>query len=628
MQLSVLRIQNCRSIVDSGEIRLEAMLALVGENNCGKSNVLRALEAFLSAGAGGVRAAHFHNGARPIVITVTFAKLTPQDRKALRRYLLGDRLILEKHLTIEGDAQSGKDSVKAEYHGYVATPKDWWLSTDAVIAKHGNRPKWQTIAEEHGLMEFVKGDTVNKASYSAAIDRYLQEHEDVEYDEPELGQTQALGRQAPLLARLPAFYLLPAITDYADEIDRRSSTTVFRRLMSDLALRLLPSDPRYAEIENTLARLRALMNTDAASGVTRIAMFQRVEEAICTATQRLMPGVTGVEIEVEVEKMHDLFARGVQIHVDDGVRTEVLDKGHGLQRCIVFSLLQALIKNIRGELVPLGEPEADEQPEPHRPIILAIEEPELYIHPQLQRRIYRLLEEFADAPGSQDQVIYTTHSPEFVDVGSYTRIGLVRKDNPAVGSKVQQAELDVLPDPATRKGFQFLASFGVEQNELFFAKRLILVEGDHDEIAILAAGRELGLFKESPEERDVTVIVTGNKEEIPKFQRLLNAFGVAYTVLLEMDGKDESDPKNAQIIGLLDGNGLVRIPSNLETIVRHTDRHLGKKYDAKKWFEDSAHITAELKKVVKDLFDGLAAAAIEEKSPRKTKPTEADSAAV
>jgi hypothetical protein len=604
MQLSALRIQNFRSIVDSGEIRSESMLALVGENNCGKSNVLRALEAFLSAGAGGVRAVHFYDGASPIVITITFAKLTRQDRKVLRRYLLGDRLILEKHVTIERDADSGKGSVKAEYHGYIATPRDWWLSTDAIIAHEGAKPNWTTIAEAHGLGSGIS----TKTAYSAAIDRYLEDHE-VEYDEPTLGDTQALGRQTALLARLPAFYLLPAITDYADEIDRRSTTTVFRRLMSDLALRLLPSDPRYAEIESTLARLRGLMNTDGATGVTRIAIFQRVEKAICAATQRLIPGVTGVEIEVEVEEPDDLFARGVQIHVDDGVRTEVLEKGNGLQRCIVFSLLQALIKNTRGELVAVGEPEPGEKREPHRPIILAIEEPELYIHPQLQRRIYRLLEEFADAPDSQDQVIYTTHSPAFVDVGNYTRIGLVRKDNPTVGSKVHQAVLDVLPDPATRKGFQFLASFGIEQNEMFFAKRLILVEGDHDDIAILAAGRELGLFKESPEERDVTVIVTGSKDEIPKFQRLLNTFRVPYTVLLEMDGQGETG-KNAEIVGLLNGNRSARIPTNLETIVGHTDGHLSKKYFAKKWFEDPAHITAELKKVVTDLFDGLSGASV------------------
>ena len=39
-----------------------------------------------------------------------------------------------------------------------------------------------------------------------------------------------------------------------------------------------------------------------------------------------------------------------EMSVDDGVETDVLAKGHGLQRCIVFTLMQALIMNYRDDL--------------------------------------------------------------------------------------------------------------------------------------------------------------------------------------------------------------------------------------------------------------------------------------
>ncbi len=51
MKLTELHIQNFRSIVDSGAIPTPNILALVGANNSGKSNILRALDAFLTAGA-------------------------------------------------------------------------------------------------------------------------------------------------------------------------------------------------------------------------------------------------------------------------------------------------------------------------------------------------------------------------------------------------------------------------------------------------------------------------------------------------------------------------------------------------------------------------------------------------
>ena len=62
---------------------------------------------------------------------------------------------------------------------------------------------------------------MNKTSYKSGLERYLAEN-DVQYDEPQLGETQALGIPQNLLSALPELYLLPAITDYSDEIDRRS----------------------------------------------------------------------------------------------------------------------------------------------------------------------------------------------------------------------------------------------------------------------------------------------------------------------------------------------------------------------------------------------------------------------
>jgi len=54
MRLTNLRIQNYRSIVDSGEINIEPLQAFVGENNAGKSNILNAIQVFLTSGTGGI----------------------------------------------------------------------------------------------------------------------------------------------------------------------------------------------------------------------------------------------------------------------------------------------------------------------------------------------------------------------------------------------------------------------------------------------------------------------------------------------------------------------------------------------------------------------------------------------
>lgn len=596
MRLTSLRIENFRSIKNVDALRIEPFQALVGENNAGKSNVLRALECFLSAGTGGVEAGDFCDPSLPIVIEAEFSRLTPSERTRLRSYLIGDRLILQKRLSIEIDDRTDKQRVSAEYHGYKAEPKDWWLSTSKVIEREGRTPKWENIAKQNGILEYVCNaeGKVNKTSYEAGLTRLLAERHDVEFDEPTLGQTQALGLQQNLLGALPELYLLPAITDYSDEIDRRSSSTVFRRLMADLSDRIMRADGRYAEIEQTLTKLRQLLNP-AGTGEAdeRLQALGDVEGALRDTIKKLMPSVAGVQLTVEVEETRDIFSKGVSIKVDDGVLTDVLLKGHGMQRSIVFSLLQMLMKSKR----------ADSEV---RPIILCIEEPELYIHPHAQRLIYSVLKQFAGLPGDADtatgtdQVIYTTHSPTFVDVSRYERIGVVCK-KPDAGTIVKQCPAGVLGDPIERKAFKLLTCFGLKHNEIFFARSCILVEGPEDEIGIIATARKLGRIIELPDEIGLSIVVTDGKGEMPKFQKILNAFSLDYSVLLELDGKPETDKQNDPIIQNLNGNKVGKVPNKLETFLG-LGSHFTDQRHAKTFFSDQNNISPQMEALVTSLL--------------------------
>ena len=596
MRLVRLNIKNFRSIKSIEELRIEPLQGFVGENNAGKSNILRAIDCFLSVGARAMTPDDFNDPVQQATIEAEFGGLSDSERNRLRTYLIGDRLILQKRLDIIQDDQSGKTKVRAEYHGYRAEPRDWWLSTAKVIEKEGNRPNWKKIAIEHGIIDYVsrEDDKVNKASYEAGLTKLLYERDDIVYDAPELGQTQALGIQQNLLASLPEFYLLPAITDYSDEIDRRSSSTVFRRLMADLADRIIRVDPRYDEIETTLTKLRQLLNP-AIEGEEprRLETLSSVEITLRDAIKRLMPSVDGVQLAVEVEESKEIFSKGVTIKVDDGVLTDVLAKGHGMQRSIVFALLQMLIKS-------------DQQQGEARPIILGIEEPELYIHPHAQRLIYRVLKEFAgltddaDQALGTDQVIYTTHSPAFIDIRRYERIGVVRKEL-ATGTTIRQCAVGVLGTVEERKGFKLLTSFGLKHNELFFARDCIIVEGPEDEIGIIAMARKLGIIADLPDEIGLSIVVADGKGDIPKFQKVLNAFGFDYGVLLELDDKPETDGQTAPILDNLNGNRLAKVPKRLEDTMG-VGRHFDDQRHAKQFFSEPAHINEEMENIVRSLL--------------------------
>ncbi len=597
MRLSRMSVSNFRSIKTTGDIRLESLQAFVGENNCGKSNLLRSIKCFLSSGAGGLEPSDFNDQTARALIECEFTGLTDAERKKLRAYLLGDRVILRKELWVLIDAEKQKVTVKAEYHGYQAEPKELHYSVKKIDEK-GGKPDWQKIAEAGGFLAYAKtaDGKVNKASFKAGLEQFLLEN-DVEYDAPTLGETQALGIPQNLLAAMPEFYLLPAITDYSDEIDRRSTSTVFRKLMGDLSERLLRVDPRYQEIEKALARIRALLNVEEGPGaIPRLAALGTVEDQLRDVVKRLMPSVQGVSLSVEIEEPKEIFSKGVTIKVNDGVLTDVLDKGHGMQRSLVFALLQMLIQSAR----------AGAGGEAARSIILAIEEPELYIHPHSQRLIFGVLKGFAgvEEEGVQkggDQVLYTTHAPAFIEISRYERVAVVRKRDPMAGTVVQQCDAGVLGTADEKRGFKLLTSFGLKHNEVFFSRDVILVEGPEDEIGIIATARKLQRLKDLPDELGLSIVVCDGKGGVPKFQKVLNAFGFAYSVLFELDGKPEDEKQNAAILENLNGNRIAKVPRRVEDLLK-VGRHFDDQRHAKEFFSNPANINADMEKLVDELL--------------------------
>lgn len=602
LKLSSIIIKNFRSIKDSGEIFLNSIQAFVGENNTGKSSILLSIEALCSAGAGKITHESFNEIDQPLVIRGVFTDLKPHEKRRWKPYLVEDKLILEKHYFIENDERSSKSTVKTEFHGYKAEPKEWYLSIEKIMDKEGSRPNWLNIVESNGLPDyFIQDGTCNKSIFSKALERYLLENE-VEYDKPDLSSTQALGLQSNVISSLPSVHILSAICDYNDEIDKRASSTTFRKLVADLSERILQTDPKYIQIQEAIETINAMFNEAApGSELQRLDSLSAIEEAIGNIIKRLMPSVRKLKISVEMEEIKDIFSKGINITVDDGVLTDVVLKGHGLQRCIIFSLLQALILNQRNCLLSKTEPSVDSP----KTIILLIEEPELYIHPQMQKLFYDVMVEFSNT----DQVIYTTHSPLMIDTYKYECISIVRKDNIEIGTKVNNCNKSAF-EGLTEKGiFKGITMLNSSVNELFFAKKVLLVEGPEDKIAVTETFKKIGIIEQRTEEIDLSIIVAGGKQSIKFFQRILNAFKIPYVVLhdndlydgMNADNRAMQTKLNEEIMNLAGANKVIKFPIKLENTVGVEKGHFQDQYDTLKFFMDPNNINKELESIVKDI---------------------------
>jgi predicted ATP-dependent endonuclease of OLD family len=76
-------------------------------------------------------------------------------------------------------------------------------------------------------------------------------------------------------------------------------------------------------------------------------------------------------------------------------------------------------------------------------LVLLIEEPELYLRPQAQRYLYRLLREFSLAG---NQVIYSTHSPTFLNVTRMDELVFVDRSRPRGTHALQPEPLSAEED--------------------------------------------------------------------------------------------------------------------------------------------------------------------------------------
>nr|PZN03582.1 MAG: hypothetical protein DIU66_07060 [Bacillota bacterium] len=220
--------------------------------------------------------------------------------------------------------------------------------------------------------------------------------------------------------------------------------------------------------------------------------------------------------------------------------------GEGTRNLLILALLRSYAVTLRQSGEQLSG-------------ILAVEEPEIYLHPQAQRNLFRILREIAD---SGIQVIISTHSSHFVDTEFFDSIGLVRKvdDDEIKGCQHTTLTLVTKQDllehchatgvPENKATLDNITEYykstsNFRLNEAFFARFVILVEGETEELALPEYLAAAGL---DCDRRGVSVIAVQGKNQIPKYWRLFSKFGIPMIVVFDNDddGVDSKGNSNAK----------------------------------------------------------------------------------
>ncbi len=276
-----------------------------------------------------------------------------------------------------------------------------------------------------------------------------------------------------------------------------------------------------------LDRFRKLM--EAAVTLLRTESFEILEKAIKKhALQQL-----GFDPDTDADKLDLFFSpfdtmdfyKSLDLRVrEGGFSVSATEVGEGIQNALVLAILKAFEERRK------------------QGAILLIEEPEMFLHPQMQRSLYKTIREIAKT----NQVIYTTHSPHFVSVPDYEEVAVIRKG--ADGTTVRRSTL--LTNEKRKE--KLIKELDPERNELFFASRLLLVEGDIEKLALPEYAKRLGL---DLDREGATVVEVGGKRNLLEFIQIATSFAIPTGVVYDEDSSDfkDHDDEESKYNSTLDG---------------------------------------------------------------------------
>lgn len=414
MIIQRIELENFRALKEVN-LRCDNLLAILGRNGAGKSSVLYALDKFYDVAAQFNEFDYFDQKTdNEMSIRITYGELREDEKAEFSSYLTDNTLIVTKVINSGG----------AKY--YAAS---WQLPDFIEIRKLGAVPKRTAFNQLVDSAKFP--ELIGHVSSGNAADEAMSNFElthaallQVTQKETQFFGPRSIG--GGKLDKYTKFVLIPAVRDASSETERRGAIL---QLIDVLVMRSVNARPDVRALnEEFERRVREVYSAGNLTELHSLGMM------ITEVLRRFAPGA---ELDLsfgEVVPPKLNLPPAIASLVEDNFKCPISYSGHGLQRALIFALLQQLSLT---DLSPASEAQSDiasgdVPPVPRMPdLILAIEEPELYLHPSRCRFLSSVMLQLSRPPSQptepRTQILYGTHSPFFVDLDRFDQIRLARK---------------------------------------------------------------------------------------------------------------------------------------------------------------------------------------------------------
>ena len=321
------------------------------------------------------------------------------------------------------------------------------------------------------------------------------------------GLEQHLTKQSPTPVRIPAFPTPADLTKFIKETVQKS---VLKSLKDDEV-------EAYQKVLNEIETLQERILSKEIITDKSVKANENFQKIFPNLTLDISP-IEGQEFNL-ASSLEKEFSVVIKDDRFPETKQDFSDHGHGVIRQALFNFL-GIVKN---EL-----PIENDVESPNKDFIILYEEPEVYLHPKSINLLKKVLYELCT--NSPFQIICASHSPTLIDISKphTTLVRLVREIEGI--TKLYQVGKDLFSATQELKDkVQMINRFDPNVCESFFADEVILVEGDTEAIVV----REI-LERKFPE-KDIYVVNTGSKNNIPFFQQIFNHFNIRQHIIHDSD---------------------------------------------------------------------------------------------
>lgn len=578
MRLVKAHIKNFRAISDL-EIEVGQHTVLIGANGVGKSCVLKAIDKFFSKSSNvAIEDFHERNTQDPIEITLTFTDFSgPEAEEFSSRIHNGEMSVARVfHAGVSG-RETGK------YFG-LSLRNEALQQIRAIEGATPRRTAFNALAGSEGFEDLQTA--ANAAELQERMEAWEAAHPDQCAPSRDDGQFLGFANVARgSLAKYLSFVFVPAVRDAGtDAVDAKGS--VISQLIELVVKSVVQRRKDIVEW-----RAKASQEYQELVSPENLGELGTLSDEI---SETLAVFYSDSRVDLNWRPPDELQ---VALPIADVALTEqgytgpIENKGHGLQRAFIFTLLQHLAKALSapreeaadaianegvavetiseevGGTTSSGNSELDAVAEPadeSHTVILAIEEPELYQHPVKQRHIAKVLRRISQGkiPGvlSNTQIVLCSHSPQFVSTEHFNEVRLARREvihegGPAqcVLRSVNYATVNAALDGAylghggehndeSLKARLHVVNEGVSEG--FFCNVAVLVEGPGDRAALMAVSRSCSIDLEAA---GIAILAVGGKGNIDKPLAIFSLLKIPTYAVFDSDGdKPEADRKAQQ----------------------------------------------------------------------------------